>query len=145
MPKTEISANASGATENALPFWNRPAYKGKDVTLALTDDQKAARQTFADDLSAALSKPGALKALGGFMTLSNDQTSMLVALTLTVPAITVENPQGHEITTRPFVLNINAGLAAADSDKKEEIAPSALTWDQIQATMAEAKKAKKAK
>ena len=131
----------------ALTIWNRPEAKSRDekATIALTTEQLAARNAFADHLSALLSEAGKLESLGAFITPSNNGSSMMVALTLNIPPITFTDPDGNKGQTRNFSLNVNANIPAektVNKSGKTVIATTALTYAELKAQTAAARKSK---
>lgn len=134
----------------ALILWDRPAAKAvdKSATIALTAEQISARQEYAASIAQHLSTPGVLEALGAFVTPGNDaeKGTLMVALTLPMPALSFTNPDGATETTRAFTLNINATIPAP-SQKKEKVIVQpvqALSYAELRAKQIAARATKKA-
>lgn len=135
----------------SLILWDRPANKAADksATIALTAEQIAARQAYAQSIVNHLSQPGVLESLGAFVTPGNDaeKGTIMVALTLPMPALTFTDPDGQQAATRPFTLNINATIPAPTS-KKDKAQPTAtvvpaLSYAELKARQMAARNAKK--
>lgn len=134
----------------ALNLWDRPAAKAQDksATIALTADQITARQEYAASIAAHLSTPGVLESLGAFVTPGNDaeKGTLMVALTLPMPAISFTNPDGAIETTRAFTLNINATIPAPSTKKDKapvNVVLPALSYSDLRKRQEEARKARK--
>jgi hypothetical protein len=128
--EVEIDASAY-----ALPTFNRPAAKDAGMTFEYTEAQLACREDFTRKLGELLT-PEALYALGAYITPGNPRDngkmpSLMVALSLPMPALTFENPDtGKTETTRPWNLNVNANLLAPkDIQQAGEVNTQALTFD----------------
>jgi hypothetical protein len=132
-----------------LTVWNRPAEKAanKEASFALTTEQIAFRKAFGDRIAAMLSEPNTLESLGAFITPGKDEDkgTIMVALSLPVPAITFTDPDGHPSATRSFNLNVNAVIPAPEKAKTPTNTEPvrALTYAELRAKQLEAKTAKK--
>jgi hypothetical protein len=126
----------------SLAIWNRPEAKSIDpsATIALTAEQVAARNEFAQHFSELLSTDGTLESLGAFITPSNNGSSNMVALTLNIPALSFTNPDGGKESTRNFSLNINANIPVvkntANKAARPIVATTALTYAELKAQTA---------
>jgi hypothetical protein len=116
----------------ALSVWNRPAAKVSQSAFPLTPEQIATREAFVKALSEQIQDN--IELLGGFITPGNDETkgTTMVALTLPMPGLTFANPNGEEMTTRPYNINVNAVIPIGEAAKQTGgPAPAALTWDEL--------------
>lgn len=130
-----------------LTVFDRPGNKG--VSFPLTDEQKTFRMEFAKALTEQIQEN--LTELGAFVTPGNDaeKGTVMVALSLPMPAISFINDEGETETTRPYNLNINAVIPLPGANKQDaggEAQPiKALTYTELRARQLAATIAKKAR
>jgi len=134
----------------ALTFFDRPTHKAADpkASIALTTEQIAARQKFSNDLAEKFSEPGFLESIGAFITPGKDadKATMLLALSLMVPAVKFTDPDGASATTRPFNLNINAVVqepGKSGQGESQALTATPRTFAEIKAAMLAKKAAHK--
>jgi hypothetical protein len=132
--ETEAAATIEVDATLALPAWDRPSARDAGVDFAYTAEQIEARGMFSKALSEQLT-PENLLALGAYVTPGNpskDGTpskSLMIALSLSMPALTFVNPAGEVETTRPWNFNLNATLMGPKKAKGTPAGTQALTFN----------------
>ena len=127
----------------ALNVYDRPSNREAGIEFALAAEQKTAREEIAVEI-AKLIQPR-LAELGAFVTPGNPKadgtpsSSIMAALTMTMPPLKFIDPDGAEVVTRSWNFNVNAVLSSEKAAASAE-APVALTWQEMKARQQAGKK-----